>query len=140
MYKIKFLVLALLAVVLLVGCAAPTPVPTAVPVADPVTIMQNFLDAVNAKDADKAKSFLADDVQCTGSCQFTGKDLLYATIAGVVAHGETLKMRDVKAISEDTLSLIMYTLDVNGNTEGMSTVTNKVQVKDGKIIMIDLEW
>jgi len=140
MYKIKLLVLTLCAVVLLVGCATSTPVPTAISVADPVTIMQNFLDAVNAKDADKAKSFLADNVQCTGPCQFSGKDLMYITMANLVGNGSTLKMKDVKPISEDTVSLVIDILDVNGNSIGVGTRLGKAQVKDGKIILIDPGW
>ena len=151
MYKIKSLVLALFAELLLIGCAATTPVPTTIPaptavptsvtVTDPAAIVQGFWDAINARDMNAAKAFLADDVQCTGDCSYSGKDLFYINIVALVAHGEKIEIKDLKIISDDTVTFTVERFDVNGIlSTNIGPGTTKAQVKDGKIILMEVPF
>ncbi len=130
--KIKYLFLLVLLASILTACGSPAPT-----AADPVTIAQGFWDALNAKNVDAAMAFVADDVVTDGfPAHFTNKADFSAFMLSSEKDGTTHEITDLKLASEDTVT---YTMKVylRGNTEAF-TGLGKLQVKDGKIIYIEV--
>ena len=126
------LLLALLLASILTACDAPAPT-----AADPVTIAQGFWDAINAKNVDAAMAFVADDIVTTGFPEhYTNKADFRAFMLSSAKNGTVFEMTDFKLASEDTVTYT-YKIILRGNTEIASGLA-KLQVKDGKIIYIEL--
>ena len=132
--KNKYLLLFLLALIM-TACSAPAPTPTASPV-DPATIAQGFWDAIIAKNTDAAMAYLADDVQIIGGPASVYNKVDFSALMASVSETNTYEISDVKTVSGDTAT---YTgkVYVNGTLQG-SGYAQKMQVRDGKIILIEL--
>jgi hypothetical protein len=112
---------------------APTSVPTSTPAPDPAEVVQGFWNALAAGDVDGALLFVAEDIQCTGSCFFSGTASFRAYIQGKTNRGNITEISDLK-VEGDTVTyqykVIRNGIVVEENAEGES-----MQVLDGKIIL-----
>jgi ketosteroid isomerase-like protein len=118
---------------ILTACGAPAPA-----VADPVAIAQGFWDAVNAKNIDAAMAFVADDIVTNGfDAHYTNKADFSAFLLREAKNGDTYEVTDLKLDSEDTVT---FTIKINlkGGDIEVQNGPAKLQVKDGKIIYIEL--
>jgi|SRR5919109_3068679 ketosteroid isomerase-like protein len=113
--------------------APPTTVPTSTPAPDPAEVVQGFWDALAAGDVDGAMLFVAEDVQCTGSCFFSGTATFRAYIQGMTNRGNITEISDL-TVEGDTVTYLYKVLRngivVEENGEGES-----MQVLNGKIIL-----
>lgn len=127
--KIKYLSPFLLLALILTACNTPASTPV-----DAATIAQGFWDAMIAQNVDAAMAYLADDVQIIGgpASSYT-KDSFSALIS---AASVTFEISDLKAISEDTVTYSGKVYE-NGNLLA-SGDARKIQIKDGKIILIEV--
>ena len=131
LYPYLFLLLALI----LSACSTPAPTPTATPV-DPTIIAQGFWDAINAKNIDAAMAFLAEDVQIRGGKTNFSSKADFSAFMLSVSETITYEISNMKVVSEDTVS---YTGKVYENSTMVASGYNrKVQIKDGKIALIEL--
>jgi hypothetical protein len=129
--KSKYLFLFVLLATILSACGAPAPT-----VADPVTIAQGFWDAVIAKDIDAAMAFVADDaVTRGGPSDLHNKADLKAFLSSDLSLAQTHEVSDLKLTSEDTVTCF---IKVTHDGYLVATSYAKLQVKDGKIIYIEL--
>jgi hypothetical protein len=100
--------------------------------ASPITIVQEYLEAYNAGDIDKAVSYLADDVvfiNPTGT--YVGKAKARENLEAIKKDGITFEYSDFK----DDNGRVVYSYKVIIGGEAVETGTGGLTiVKDGKIV------
>jgi hypothetical protein len=106
--------------------------PAATPTPDPISILQGYYDAVNAKDIDKAMSFIAEDAVFTGElgATFSGHPEIRATLQSAIDAGVTFEVSDVRA----TNGRLVYEYLAHVPNVLSPSGTGLAIVKDGKII------
>ncbi|MCI0553315.1 MAG: nuclear transport factor 2 family protein [Anaerolineae bacterium] len=114
---------------------APPPAPTATPIpADPAAIAQSFWLAVNEGDIEAAMVLVAEDVKCRGTCYLTGKESFRSLIQGTINSGARTEISDLK-VERDMVTYNWTFYNVNGAVTAGGT--DAMQIKDGKIILIE---
>jgi ketosteroid isomerase-like protein len=128
MYVFLFVLLASI----LAACGAPASTAT-----DPLTIAQGFWDAINAKNVDVAMAFVADDVVIRGGLNpLSGKTELSAFMSSELEKGMTFEISDLVLSSEDEVTYTMKVYTKKG-TKLVSSPFLRIQVKDGKIVLVE---
>lgn len=110
---------AALAVLLAAACQ-----PAAAPPASPATIVQTYYDALNAKEFDRAATFMAPDIVTTDpSGMVAGKEPVKAYWQGLIESGFSFKLSEV----QDTDGRVTSCFEVQQNgalvDQGCSGVT-----------------
>jgi len=126
-----FIVLVLALVLTACGATASTSAPT-----EPAAIAQSFWDAIIAKNTDAAMAFLADDVNLVGGPFYAFDKAQFSEFMSTEGVKATFEISDLKAVSADTVTYNMKVLSETGSLLG-EEADLKIQVKDGKIILLE---
>jgi len=130
--KLVLLVISLLLVSLfLSACGGATDTSST----GPAAVTQSFWDAIAAKNMEAALAFEADDLQVNGGPFYKSDKAFFNTFMSAMLYdGQTYKISDLKA-SGDTAT---FTLNIYIQGQLHLSGPGKCQVKDGKIILIEV--
>jgi len=78
---------------------------------DPLTIVNSWLEALNAGDVDAALSYLADDAQITSDRAYTGKEEIRGWYEDLVGANGTSTLSDCQVDGETVTCSSVYTDD-----------------------------
>ena len=123
-----FIVVVLAA--LLAACASPAP-----NTPDPAQVVQGLYQAMNDGNIEAAMSFVADDVECSGHCHFTGKESFRAFIQGNIDHRDRFEISDLRSSGNKvTFDYVIYRSEAVF-ARGVDSV---MQTEDGRIFYFEL--
>jgi len=134
----KILVILLVAVVLLAGCAKADKTPAAV---NPVDIVKATIEAFNSGDTEKGLSFLADDfvlLQDPPGVKVEGKAQYEATLKEAVKWHRQYLTTSQYHVDGDKVSFTAEISSDEFRIIGLDSIdaSFEVQVRDGKIVSI----
>ena len=78
---------------------------------DPLTIVNSWLEALNAGDVEAALSYLADDAQITSDQAYTGKEEIRGWYEGLVGANGVSTLSDCQVDGETVTCSSVYTDD-----------------------------
>jgi hypothetical protein len=102
--------------------------------ADPLTIVNSWLEALNAGDVDAALSYLADDAQITSDRMYTGKQEIRGWYESIVGANAVSTLNDCQVDGETVTCNNVYT-DDGLRAIGVDFLEGELVlvVRDGKI-------
>jgi hypothetical protein len=91
--KTQRIIILVVALSMLAACG-----PAATPTPDPISIVQEYYDAINAKQLDKAVALVADDALFAGPPErLVGKEAIRKSLQGVINGGIRVDISNVQA-------------------------------------------
>jgi len=106
--------------------------------AEQIWIVQQYYALINAGDLDGSMAFVADDVKCRGACYLTGKAAYQAYVQGIIHGGGRKELSDF-AVDGDKVTYL-YAFYNKGGHDVVISGTEFMQLKDGKIILIESDF
>ena len=134
--KLKLIYIALVAAFLLGSSACKsTSAGTSPKAAGPDEIVQGFYQAMNNGDLETALTFIADDIECRGSCYITGKDSFQTFIQGNIDHNDQFEISDLRIDGDKvTFNYIIH----RENSVLARGVDSVMRIQDGKIFYFEI--
>jgi ketosteroid isomerase-like protein len=102
--------------------------------AEQVWIAQKHYEAINTGNLDAAMMFVAEDVQCRGTCYLNGKESYQFLVQGFINIGGRTELSDF-VVDGDKVTYNWIGYNQNGAVSAGGS--EFMQIKDGKILLIE---